>query len=245
MHYPKSIYRRTSTPFICGLDLGKAQDYTALVLMERIDRAGAWNSAFWAYDVESTLVLRSIHRFPLGTPYTDIVQDVKRLVHEPNLFERTQLVVDATGVGSAVIEMIDRARTKAELTAVTITGGERATKDSWRASVPKKDLVSALAVMLQREWLQVPRSTPFADLLLQELTNFRVRYTGTGNQTFEAWRDRDHDDLVLAMALACWKATSMWREFNDEMAPGPRDVPRGTVLDDRFSSSAQVQLFWW
>jgi hypothetical protein len=24
-----------------------------------------------------------------------------------------------------------------------------------------------------------------------------------GNEIFEAWRERDHDDVVLALALAC------------------------------------------
>ena len=53
MTYAKNLYRRTPTPYSCGLDLGKSQDYTALVLLERIDRAGQWNGAFWTYDVES------------------------------------------------------------------------------------------------------------------------------------------------------------------------------------------------
>ena len=26
----------------------------------------------------------------------------------------------------------------------------------------------------------------------------------SGNETFESWRERDHDDLVLAVALAAW-----------------------------------------
>jgi hypothetical protein len=28
--------------------------------------------------------------------------------------------------------------------------------------------------------------------------------TAAGNETFESWRERDHDDLVLSVALACW-----------------------------------------
>ena len=28
----------------------------------------------------------------------------------------------------------------------------------------------------------------------------------TGNDTCQAWREGDHDDLVLAVAVACWYA---------------------------------------
>src|SRR5262249_20623470 len=41
-------------------------------------------------------------------------------------------------------------------------------------------------------------------ILAKEMQAFRVKITTTGNETFEAWRERDHDDLVLAVALAAW-----------------------------------------
>ena len=31
---------------------------------------------------------------------------------------------------------------------------------------------------------------------------FRVSVTSDRNETFAAWREKDHDDLVLALALA-------------------------------------------
>jgi len=33
-----------------------------------------------------------------------------------------------------------------------------------------------------------------------------VKVTTAGNETFEAWRERDHDDLVLAVGIAAWVA---------------------------------------
>jgi hypothetical protein len=39
---------------------------------------------------------------------------------------------------------------------------------------------------------------------VQELLAFRVKVTASANETFEAWRERDHDDLVLAVATAAW-----------------------------------------
>ncbi len=45
---------------------------------------------------------------------------------------------------------------------------------------------------------------------MRELGTFTVRITEAGNESSEAWREKDHDDLVLAVALACWAAED-WR----------------------------------
>jgi hypothetical protein len=42
--------------------------------------------------------------------------------------------------------------------------------------------------------------------LSREAQNFTVKVTPAGNETFESWRESEHDDLVLALALACWAA---------------------------------------
>jgi hypothetical protein len=54
------------------------------------------------------------------------------------------------------------------------------------------------------EWEQVAiaEGLPLTAVLAEELAAFRVKVTPAGNETFEAWRERDHDDLVLAVALA-------------------------------------------
>jgi hypothetical protein len=43
-----------------------------------------------------------------------------------------------------------------------------------------------------------------APVLAEELGLFRVKVTAAANETFEAWWERDHDDLVLALALALY-----------------------------------------
>ncbi len=46
------------------------------------------------------------------------------------------------------------------------------------------------------------------DQLREELLNFRRKQNvRTAHISYEHWRESDHDDLVLAAALACWKAT--------------------------------------
>jgi hypothetical protein len=38
------------------------------------------------------------------------------------------------------------------------------------------------------------------------MAEMRVKTTPSGNEQYGAWREGEHDDLVLAVALACWGA---------------------------------------
>jgi len=43
-------------------------------------------------------------------------------------------------------------------------------------------------------------------MLTRELQDFQVRATRQGGASFGAWREGQHDGLVMAAALACWRA---------------------------------------
>jgi len=53
--------------------------------------------------------------------------------------------------------------------------------------------------------LKIQRELAEAATLVRELQDFRVDYTAAGHLTFNA-RSGRHDDLVLALAIAVWKA---------------------------------------
>ena len=57
------------------------------------------------------------------------------------------------------------------------------------------------------------------DTLIQELSNFKVKITTKGNDTYEAWREGQHDDLVLSVALACWYGENTQDSFYIEYEP--------------------------
>ena len=61
--------------FVVGLDLGKRQDFTAVAVVEREERALAWMPAQY-----NGLTVRHLERMPLGTPYPKVVERVKKLV---------------------------------------------------------------------------------------------------------------------------------------------------------------------
>jgi hypothetical protein len=130
------------------------------------------------------------------------VRDVAALVRTPPLSSPT-LAVDKTGVGAAVVDLF-QGGVAAELRPVLLTAGHVTTQaedGSWH--VPKKELVSTLQVLFQNRRLTIAPMLE-RELLVKELLAFRVKITVAANETFEAWRERDHDDLVLAVALACW-----------------------------------------
>src|SRR5689334_12451769 len=121
--------------YIIGLDLGQAQDYSALAIVEQQS------------DQHDVVELR---RWRLGTPYPEIVADVAALRETPALKGHCALVVDATGVGRPVVDLFVEARCKP--VGVMITAGAQAHRDdeSGYWMVPKKELVSSVQVGLQQ-----------------------------------------------------------------------------------------------
>jgi hypothetical protein len=92
-----------------------------------------------------------------------------------------------------------------ELVPVTITSGQahpRCDADGWK--VPKLLLCGTLQVLFQQRRIAVAASLPLATTLTRELQEFKVKVTSAGNEVIESWRERDHDDTVLAVALPCW-----------------------------------------
>jgi hypothetical protein len=88
---------------------------------------------------------------------------------------------------------------------VQITDGTAESREGLSCSVPKLILISRVQALLHQGQLKIKRSLPEAKVLVRELQDFRVEYTATGNLTFNA-RSGRHDDLVLALAIACWRA---------------------------------------
>ncbi|KAA0253409.1 hypothetical protein FBQ97_00785 [Acidobacteria bacterium ACD] len=181
--------------YFVGLDLGQAQNYTALVVLER-DAPGPL----------ATYALRHAERVR-GISYLDIVEHVRGLLLRPPLAGSSVLAVDATGVGAAVTDLFRRADLGSELVPVTIHGGDRVTRDGDLYRVPKRNLAAVVAVLLQGGRLRIASSLPLAPVLTEELRSFRVTINpATAHESYAAWREADHDDLVLAVALAAWTA---------------------------------------
>ncbi len=178
--------------FILGLDLGQVKDYTALGVLER-DGSSKQDRKYQ---------LRRLERLPLGTTYPAVVTHVKELMEKDPLRGHVLLVVDATGVGLPVIDLLNEEGLSP--IGITITGGHKAEWGGYNYHVPKRDLVTNLQVLSQSGRLKIAESLPLARTFVNELLNFKVKINTRGHDSYEAWREGVHDDLVLAVSLAAW-----------------------------------------
>ena len=217
MQYSRTPPRTPPAPpwLYVGLDLGQASDYSALAIAER-DRHPPYRDQCSVGGIPTlppapepvSYALSWLQRFPLKTPYPAIVGAVATLVRR--LAARTpvphlRLVVDATGVGRPVVDLLRRERLPGTLADVTITGGDAVAQEGSSYRVPKRDLVATVQVLLQGERLKIAQALPDAATLTRELLNFQVKIDlTTAHDSYGAWREGTNDDLVLATALATW-----------------------------------------
>jgi hypothetical protein len=174
-----------------------------------------------------------LERLPLGTIYPAIVSHVGRLLGK--LPAGTELVIDYTGVGRPIYDMFIYSGISP--VGVMITAGTAETQEGQIFGVPKLILVSRLQALLHEGRLKIQRELPEADALVRELQDFRVEFTAAGNLTFNARQGR-HDDLVLALAIAAWRAhgavgrgAGMFEYYRREAAKlsGGAETPRMVV----------------
>jgi len=115
---------------------------------------------------ESPLLVRHLKRPPLGTYYPEQVARIKGLVRDPVLRtegydyqgKRTihyppELVVDATGVGRSVVDMLRKERIS--FFPVPITGDDVEHYEHGFYRVPKRSLVSSVQIALQSGKLKI------------------------------------------------------------------------------------------
>jgi hypothetical protein len=194
-------YARQRRPaYYVGLYLGQSQDFSALAVIER---SGDSRDTY-------QFVCNHLQRWKLRTSYPQIVADAVEMMNSTPLQSgrrRRMLAVDATGVGAPVIDLFERSKHNSYLEPIQITGGSEVTKEHGVTRVPKRNLVSTVQVYLQSGRLKIAGKLPEADTLARELQNFQVKINDNAHDSYGAWRDGTHDDLVLAVALALWTAT--------------------------------------
>ena len=166
--------------FSIGVDLGRRRDPSAIAVAERKDAE------------PEIVVVRFLERVQLRTPYSAVARRVAAVARHPALAgSHKKVIVDGTGVGDAVLEMLREARPGCEIRPVVMTGGGAAKRHGDWESVPRVDLLARVQAGLECGWLRIARVMPERERLMREMT-----LLGSG----------EHDDLVIAVALAVWGA---------------------------------------
>jgi hypothetical protein len=187
--------RPAPTPwYVLGVDLGQINDPTAVAVLE--------------HDLVRDPVYRLVHlqRFPLGTNYSEISNRIAARVNAKPLYARNSVAVDATGVGRPVVDDLKPKLKHSRFHAITITGGTTVNSAIGNINVPKRDLITTCQLLIQNHRLRIATGIPDHAALVEELLAYRITISENGHDSYGPWREHDHDDLLLALALAAWTA---------------------------------------
>jgi len=207
--------------FYVGLDLGQSNDYTAVSVLEHVGDA---------YHVRHLERVR-------GLPYPVIVAKVGEIMQSPALAGQAALVVDQTGTGAPVVDLFNQAGLNP--VGVMIHAGADVKNEGRTWKVPKRDLIAVLVVLFQTGRLKISSKLPLAEVLQNELLNFKVKIDPvTAHDSYSAWREQEHDDLTLATSLAAW-----WGERGDEQIT--LELPTRAIFRSYDAGSPEERMQKW
>ena len=195
----------TDVRYVMGLDLGRTRNHTAMAVLRREWHAATAAefiaSGTRAYSGEFRYTVVGADRLSLGTPYPRVVSWVKSLAA---LYgdELGEIVVDASGVGSVVMDELRKAGIGVPLLGVVITGEQAcASNGSGRTgagyvTLSRTELLMKLQVSVQGRKFRIERAKCREfDALRRELGTVRL----------ESGSKKEQDDLAFALAMAVWR----------------------------------------
>ena len=189
--------------YIVGVSIGSMMEPTAIAILEQEARVRAGYDAY-----THALRLRHLERVPLDMRYPDMVDRVGDLIsklEDQEQSDETDLIVDVTGTGRAVGNLM--VESGLNPIRVTITCGVGEDETEWRNwRLAKTELVGGLQVTLQSDRLEVASGIELVPTFVSELQTFKMRAPVINANDPESWREGQFDDLVFAVGLANWRA---------------------------------------
>jgi hypothetical protein len=195
--------------FCLSQDLGKIGDYHASILTETIfqvrSRTTFKRKIYQPGDVEviyPEIHVRGVSRSQVS--YDKLVEWTKVRLSDYRLVNNCWHVVDASGVGQSVLDFM-RANNLSPV-GIYATGGDIVNQRPYGYTVPKTELIASFQTVMSRGLLHIPEKLDPAikKQLIHEVQNYKEKITRANNSTFEAWREKDHDDLISSLMLNCW-----------------------------------------
>ena len=203
-------------------DLAKRRDFTAGLVVRKTPELIPGNAALRGPDrIVNFLDILHIDKFN-GLTYPQMVARIADRVGHADLQGVCDLVVDGTGIGEAVVDLL---RDKGlEPIPILFTGGTNVktvywdfaqrfagTTDSLLASkvlkelhVPQPDLVDAGKLLAQQGRVRCDPSLRWADELAEQMAGFRGKVNEKGRVRYEAATEDIHDDLIVCYLMAAW-----------------------------------------
>lgn len=210
---------------IIGLDIGQKVDRTVLTLLEKIQEYG--HDPFQGKNAvgKPYYKLAYMERFPLDVPTPQQVDRVKRTYNQVIRHYNKDLpagkselkptiVIDLGNIGRAHFDEYHQSGMDVYGINYLGDGAKSSSSPDGRVfGVSKKDLASALAILLENDRLQIPDDIPDRKAIIQELSRFTWKQSAAGNLTAENLKDSDHDDIVCSLMGAVWYAEFAIKEL--------------------------------
>jgi hypothetical protein len=215
-----------------GLDVGQKRDRTVLSLIEKIQEYG--DDPFEGKNRIGKPFYKLVYldRFALGIPMPQqidrVIMTYERIIQKYNedppankrLLKPT-LIIDMGNVGRALFDQFCQVKSsdygRMNVFGINFLGdGAGVSKDGNVYGVSKKDLASALAVVIENDRLIIPSNIPDRSAIIQELARFTWKISQAGNLTVENLKDADHDDIPCSLMVAIWFAEEMCRRIIDD-----------------------------
>jgi hypothetical protein len=135
-----------------------------------------------------------LERLPLGTPYPAVAERLGALYGaDPSSCE---LVIDVTGVGRPVLDLLRQAGHSPIAVSITGTGSERLDREDLIWRVPKARLMTPLASAIEAGRLSFAPDMPERETFKAELGAFHRKLNQRGHTVFGG--KGEHDDTVIA-----------------------------------------------
>jgi len=180
--YPWESYQQGE--FYAGLDLGKHQDYSAFVVIEKVD---------------NKFLLRHLKIWPLETSYASVIGYVKALQDRWGGFNKIR--VDMTGVGDYIVEDMQNAEID-NVEGVYFT----LPRKQEMASLLKQRMINRQYWFPYFTW-----NKPYQGEYVTELNVERFELRKDGNIAFSHPKGT-HDDVFWATALSLYATVEMQPE---------------------------------
>jgi hypothetical protein len=216
----------TNKEYIIAVDIAKKRDYTTIQVyritpdVRHFPRESGRSDQIVAFlDLVYMAKYQAIR-------YTEQAAAVMELMKRVNLIDNAQLLVDGTGVGEAVVDIM-REQGLMPLP-IVFTGGNEArpvyaefgkvfggSSTMFRTAsvlkemhVPKEDLVHAGMIIMQQGRMRVAPNIQHSDDFKRQLMSFKGKVNEkTGRTKYENETDDIHDDFVVTYLMAAWWMT--------------------------------------
>jgi hypothetical protein len=216
---------RVSCQFGIGWDPAKQKDYSAISVLERVNfvwsvlEQRGFEPPMLVDKSREEYHVRHLQRLKRGTNFVDQVDIVAALYRAlPPAKEAPALCMDLGGLGRPLYDLAKKRHGLAPY-GILITGGFAESRPSrLEYHVPRKVLLSNLAVLLQNDILKISPGLAEGETLVTELSNVRLRAFAESDDSNVT------DDLAFSVAYPAYFMTRR---------PKPLRVVQGTAFMGR------------